>query len=47
MEVLQKLGQLSENTRVMNKPFTIQALMVESEGFSVTKFRQMAKTICC
>jgi CheY-like chemotaxis protein len=45
MDVLKKLGQLSENARVMNKPFTVQALITEVEGFAVTKFREMAKTI--
>ena len=42
-EVLQKLPQLSENARVMNKPFSAQALLIEVEGFAVTKFREMAK----
>lgn len=42
-EVLQKLPQLSENALVVNKPFTVQALLVEVEGFAVTKFREMVK----
>ena len=29
----------------MNKPFTVQALITEVEGFAVTKFRQMAKAV--
>jgi two-component system, cell cycle response regulator CpdR len=45
MEVLQKLPQLAENAHVMNKPFTVQALLTEVEGFAVTKFREMAKSI--
>ena len=45
MEVLQKLPQLSENAHVMNKPFTVQALLTEVEGFAVTKFREMVKSI--
>ncbi|MDE1873100.1 MAG: hypothetical protein KGH99_06450, partial [Thaumarchaeota archaeon] len=42
-EVLQKLPQLSENALVVNKPFTVQALLTEVEGFAVTKFREMVK----
>lgn len=42
-EVLQKLPQLSENALVMNKPFTLQALLTEVEGFAVTKFREIVK----
>ncbi|MGI0046956.1 MAG: response regulator [Nitrosotalea sp.] len=42
-EVLKKLPQLSENPLVMNKPFTLQALLTEVEGFAVTKFREMIK----
>ena len=45
MDVIQKLSQLSENALVMNKPFTAQALITEVEGFAVTKFREMVKTI--
>ncbi|MGB9125621.1 MAG: response regulator [Nitrosotalea sp.] len=45
LEVLKELGQLSVNARVMNKPFTVQALITEVEGFAVTKFRQMAKAM--
>jgi CheY-like chemotaxis protein len=44
MEVLQKLGQLSENAAVVNKPFTVQALLAEVEGIAVTKFREKMKT---
>ena len=42
-EVLQKLPQLSENAAVVNKPFTVQALLAEVEGFAVHKFREMMK----
>ena len=45
LDVLKKLGQLSVNARVMNKPFTVQALITEVEGFAVTKFRMMAKAM--
>lgn|SRR5574337_1814916 len=45
MEVLQKLPQLADNAHVMNKPFTVQALLTEVEGFAVTKFREMTKSI--
>lgn len=44
MDVLQKLGQLSQNAAVMNKPFTVQALLAEVEGIAVTKFREKMKT---
>lgn len=44
MDVLQKLGQLSENAAVVNKPFTVQALLSEVEGIAVTKFREKMKT---
>lgn len=44
MDVLQKLGQLSENAAVMNKPFTVQALLAEVEGIAVTKFREKMKS---
>ena len=44
-DVLKKLVQLSENARVVNKPFTVQALITEVEGFAVTRFRQMAKAM--
>ncbi|WP_101477723.1 response regulator [Candidatus Nitrosotalea bavarica] len=43
--VLQKLPQLSGNIVVMNKPFTVQALLLAVEGFGTIKFREMAKTI--
>ena len=42
-EVLKKLPELSENGMVVNKPFTVQALLAEVEGFAVTKFREMVK----
>jgi CheY-like chemotaxis protein len=44
MDVLQKLGQLSQNAAVMNKPFTVQALLAEVEGIAVTKFREKMNT---
>jgi CheY-like chemotaxis protein len=44
MDVLQKLGQLSQNAAVMNKPFTVQALLAEVEGIAVTKFREKMQT---
>ncbi len=43
--VSQKLPQLSENVVVMNKPFTVQALLLAIEGYGTMKFREMAKTI--
>jgi CheY-like chemotaxis protein len=43
--VLQKLPQLSGNIVVINKPFTVQALLLAVEGFGTIKFREMAKTI--
>jgi CheY-like chemotaxis protein len=45
MDVIQRLGQLPETVRVMNKPFTVQALVTEVEGYAVTQFRKMAKAI--
>jgi CheY-like chemotaxis protein len=44
MDVLQKLGQLSHNAAVMNKPFTVHALLAEVEGIAVTKFREKMNT---
>ncbi|MFZ0184416.1 MAG: response regulator [Nitrosotalea sp.] len=45
LDVLKKLGQLPENARIVNKPFTVQALITEVEGFSAIKFRTMAKAM--
>jgi CheY-like chemotaxis protein len=44
MDVLQKLGQLSGNASVVNKPFTVQSLLAEVEGIAVMKFREKMKT---
>ena len=43
--VLQKLPQLLGNITVLNKPFTVQALISAVEGSGTVKFHEMAKTI--
>lgn len=43
--VMQKLPQLLGNIQVLNKPFTVQALISVVEGFGTIKFREMTKTI--
>ncbi|MGI0018813.1 MAG: response regulator [Nitrosotalea sp.] len=42
-DVTQKLKQLTNNASVMNKPFTVEALLAEVEGWSVSKLREMLK----
>ncbi len=42
-EVIQKLKQLTNNASVMNKPFTVEALLAEVEGWPVSKLREMLK----
>jgi FixJ family two-component response regulator len=43
--VMLKIPQLTGNVTVMNKPFTVQALISAVEGYAVGKFREMAKAI--
>lgn len=43
IEVIQKLKQLTSNASVMNKPFTVEALLAEVEGWPVSKLREMLK----
>ncbi|HJW19402.1 MAG TPA: response regulator [Candidatus Nitrosotalea sp.] len=43
IEVIQKLKQLTSNAAVMNKPFTVEALLAEVEGWPVSKLREMLK----
>ena len=42
-ELIQKLPHLSESVLMLNKPFTVEALLTEVEGFAVGKFREMVK----
>ncbi len=43
IEVIQKLKHLTNNASVMNKPFTMEALLAEVEGWPVSKLREMLK----
>ena len=42
-DVIPKLKQLTNNASVMNKPFTVEALLAEVEGWPVSKLREMLK----
>lgn len=42
-EVIKKLRTLKEEVEVMNKPFTLKALVVQLEGWSLYNWREQAK----
>lgn len=42
-EVIKKLRSLREEVEVMNKPFTLKALVVQIEGWSLFSWRELAK----
>ncbi len=42
-EVIKKLRSLSEEVEVMNKPFTLKALIIQLEGWSLYTWREHAK----
>ena len=42
-EVIKKLRSLREEVEVMNKPFTLKALIVQIEGCSLITWREFAK----
>ena len=42
-EVIKKLRGLRENVEVMNKPFTLKALIIQIEGWSLFMWREHAK----
>ena len=43
IEVIKKLRSLRENVEVMNKPFTLKALVIQIEGWSLFTWREYAK----
>jgi len=43
IDVVKKLKQLSENVEIMNKPFTLQALFAQIEGWALYTWREKAK----
>ncbi len=42
-EVIKKLRSLKEEVEVMNKPFTLKALVVQIEGWSLYTWREQAR----
>lgn len=42
-EVIKKLRSLREEVEVMNKPFTLKALIVQIEGWSLYSWRELTK----
>jgi CheY-like chemotaxis protein len=43
LDVVKKLKQLSETVEIMNKPFTLQALIAQIEGWALYMWREKAK----
>ncbi|MDE1861899.1 MAG: response regulator [Thaumarchaeota archaeon] len=42
-EVIKKLRELTEEVEVMNKPFTLKALVIQIEGWSLYSWRENAR----